>query len=182
MADTNNNVLANQSAGLMMFLKEQAEKRSRRRQQFHLIFNMANQHQTTSHVRPTGKFLNVLCLLALSAVSACGGGDDGIAPSPPIASIPCTTELRTSVVLTVVDQFNAPLSGVNVRYQVNGGAAQNQVCESTGSCAIAFEVGGVFLITASKVGFTPASGMVTVNRDVCHVITESLTLTLRPGA
>ena len=115
--------------------------------------------------------MNALCLIFISAVSACGGGgDDGIA---------CTAEARTSVLLTVVDQLNVPLPGVNVTYQVNGGATQSQRCEITGKCPIAFEVSGVFSIAASKAGYTPASGMVTVSRDVCHVSTESLILTLR---
>ena len=112
-----------------------------------------------------------MCMLFVSAVNACGGGgDDGIA---------CTAEARTSVLLTVVDQLNVPLPGVNVTYQVNGGATQIQACETTGRCAIAFEVSGTFSIAASKAGYTPASGTVTVTRDACHVITESLTLTLR---
>ena len=144
---------------------------------------MAKQNQTTPKALPIGRFVNLLCLIGLSAVSACGGGDEGITPSsPPIPSTACTTEARTSVLLTAVDHLNAPLPGVNVLYQVNGGTVQNQACESTGTCAIAFEVSGVFSITASKVGYTPASGTVTVTRDECHVITERLTLTLRPGA
>ena len=122
-------------------------------------------------LEPTSRFMNVLCMLFVLAVSACGGGEeDGIV---------CTTEARTSVLLTVVDRLNAPLPGVNVTYQVNGGAGQSQACEASGKCAIAFEVSGVFSITASKAGYTTASGTVTVTRDVCHVTTESLTLTLR---
>lgn len=109
-------------------------------------------------------------MLLLSGLSACGGSaDEGIA---------CTTEARTSVLLTVVDQLNVALPGVKVIYQVNGGVAQSQLCEPTGKCAIAFETSGIFLIMASKTGYTSASGMVTVTRDVCHVITESLSLTL----
>jgi hypothetical protein len=123
---------------------------------------------------PTGSFINGLCLLAVSAiVSACGGGDDGIA---------CTAEARTSVLLTVVDELNAPLPGVAVTYQVNGATAQSQACESNGRCAIAVEVSGVFSITASKAGYTSISGTATVTRDECHVNTERLTLTLRPAA
>ena len=115
--------------------------------------------------------MNVLCILFVSGVSACGGGKED--------SIVCTTEARTSLLLTVVDQLNAPLPGVNVTYQVNGGTAQSQACEATGKCAIAFEVSGVFSIAASKAGYTTAPGTVTVTRGVCHVTTESLTLTLR---
>lgn len=124
--------------------------------------------------RAPGRFVHILCLLAVSAMaSACGGADAGFA---------CTTEARTSVLLTVVDQLGAPLPGVSVRYQVDAGSAQSQACESNGVCAIAFEVSGVFSISATKVGYTSPSGTVTVTRDECHVNTERLTLTLLPGA
>ena len=122
-------------------------------------------------LEPTNRFMRVLCMLFVSAVSACGGGQEDV--------ILCTTEARSSVLLTVVDQLNAPLSGVHVTYKVNGGAVQSQICESTGTCAIAFEVSGVFSIDASKAGYTTASSTVTVSRDVCHVNTESLTLILQ---
>lgn len=128
---------------------------------------MENQPLNLHKAHPESMFRNILCLFALSALNACGGGEDGIA---------CTTEARPSVLLTVVDQLNAPLPNVTVSYQVNGGTAQSQVCEPTGSCSIAFEVSGVFSISASKTGYRPASGSVTVTRDVCHVNTERLTL------
>jgi hypothetical protein len=73
-------------------------------------------------VKPTSRFTSVLRTFFVSVLSACGGGDNGIA---------CATEARASVVLTVVDPFNMPLPGVNVTYQVNGGAAQTQTCETT---------------------------------------------------
>ena len=100
------------------------------------------------HVRyATHRFINMLGLFALFlAVSACGGGSDGL------DGLVCTTEARTSVVLTVVDQVGTTLPGVAVSYQVNGGPALGQVCDLTGVCQIAFEVSGVFAITASKAG------------------------------
>lgn len=137
---------------------------------------MANPEQRMRGARAPSRSVHILCLLAVAAMaSACGGGGgyDGIA---------CTTEARTSVLLTVVDQLGAPLPGVTVMYQVNAGNAQSEACDSNGTCAIAFEVSGVFSITATKVGYTSPSGMVTVTRDECHVITERLTLTLLRAA
>jgi hypothetical protein len=122
-------------------------------------------------------FFHSLVSLALSAlVSACGGGDPGD------GLVVCTTEARTSVLVTVVDQVGASLSGVTVSYRVDGGAAQSQPCDASGACALAFEVSGVFAFTAYKLGYTPLSGKATVKRDACHVITERVTLTLTPAA
>lgn len=122
-------------------------------------------------------FIHSLVPLTLSAlVSACGGGDlgDGL--------VVCTTEARTSVLVTVVDQVGAPLPGVTVSYRVDGGAAQSQPCDVSGACPLAFEVSGVFTFTASKLGYTSPSRTVTVKRDACHVVTERVTLTLIPAA
>lgn len=123
--------------------------------------------------------MSMLGLFFVSALSACGGGDDGG---------PCTTEAITSVALTIVDQFNTPLSDVTVTYQRNGGAAQIKTCDSTSnsltSCSIWNEV-GVFVITASKPGYKAASGTVTVmtTEGPCpKPITQRLTLTLQPAS
>ncbi|WP_396267225.1 hypothetical protein [Ideonella sp.] len=104
------------------------------------------------------------------ALSACGGGDDEGA---------CTAEARVSVVLSIVDDLNAPVAAADVSYRVDGGAAQTLVCGASGACNIANEISGVFAVSASKSGYLPASGTVTVNRDACHVITQKLTLTLK---
>lgn len=85
------------------------------------------------------------------------------------------------MLLTVVDQAGVTLPGVSVSYQVDGGPIQNQTCES-GSCFVGFEVAGTFSITAAKNGYSPASGTITVTRDVCHVHPEPLTLRLTPVA
>ena len=115
-------------------------------------------------------FIKSLCLPVLLALSACGGGDDEGA---------CTAEAKVSVALTIVDDLNAPVAAAEVSYRVNGGAAQTLVCGSSGACNVANEVSGVFAISASKSGYLPASGTVTVDRDACHVITQKLTLTLK---
>jgi hypothetical protein len=120
--------------------------------------------------------LGVLVLCAL--VAACGGGGGG-----GDAGVVCTLEARSSVALTVLDASGAPLPGVTVTYQVNGGPTQSQACESNGTCSIGFEVSGTFNLAAAKAGYITNTTAVTVNRDACHVLTERLTLTLRqsPG-
>lgn len=112
-----------------------------------------------------------LCLSVLLALSACGGGEDD--------AVACATEARVSVALTVVDDLNAPVAAADVSYRVDGGAAQTLVCGSSGTCNLAYELSGAFAVSASKSGYLPASGTVTVNRDVCNVVTQKLTLTLK---
>lgn len=131
---------------------------------------MANSKPRMLSPQTARRLICILGLLVIGAlVSACGGGGA------------CTAELRTSVLVTVVDQFSAPLSGVTVTYQVNGGTTQSQAHEFNGTYGIAFEVSGLFTIAASKPGYTTSSGSVTVNRDECHVITERITLMLQSG-
>lgn len=115
-------------------------------------------------------FIKSLCLSVLLALSACGGGDDEGA---------CTAEARASVALTVVDDLSAPVAAADVSYRVDGGATQTLVCGSSGTCNLAYELSGAFAVSASKSGYLPASGTVTVNRDVCNVVTQKLTLTLK---
>lgn len=118
-----------------------------------------------------------LPVIAASAlIGGCGSAGE---------ELTCTAEARSSVTLSVVDRFNVPLSGVDIRFQVDRGPVRSPVagppCEPAVQCALAYEVSGVFFITASKPGYAPASASVTVGRDACHVITQPLTLTLQPA-
>jgi hypothetical protein len=132
---------------------------------------MLHWQATKRGLHAASRTLTLMGLLAVTALfSACGGGAEGIV---------CTLEARTSVLVNVVDPLGAALPGVMVVYRVDGGAAQSQACDSAGLCAVAFEVSGVFALTATKPGYAPASTTVTVTRDVCHVNTERVTLTLR---
>jgi hypothetical protein len=104
-------------------------------------------------------------------LSACGNGTyDGVA---------CTTEARSSVDISVLDTLGLPMRDYEVQYQINQGAVQQTSCKTSSPCAIDFEKVGVFSFTVSKSGFQSTSGEVTVSRDVCHVITQRVTLTLK---
>lgn len=127
--------------------------------------------------RPIPARIAGLSLIAASAlIGGCGSAGE---------ELTCTAEARSSVTLSVVDRFNVPLAGVDVTYQVDGGPVRSPVagppCEPAVQCALAYEVSGVFFITASKPGYAPASATATVGRDACHVITQLLTLTLQPA-
>lgn len=119
----------------------------------------------------------LMAALMASLTASCGGlgEEDGIA---------CTTEVRTSVIVHVVDQAGVPLAGATVTYRVDGGTEQAATCHQTLAACTDFQAGqelsGEFGITARRAGFLPASATVTVDRDVCHVQTQQLTLTLRP--
>ncbi|MDZ7812843.1 MAG: hypothetical protein U5L74_06910 [Ideonella sp.] len=131
---------------------------------------MENLQTTANTTSSVITLLKSLCLPVLLALSACGDGDDDGA---------CTAEARASIALTVVDDLGAPVAAADVSYRVDGGAAQTLVCGSSGTCNVAYEISGVFAVSASKSGYLSAAGTVTVNRDVCHVVTQSLTLTLK---
>lgn len=107
-------------------------------------------------------------------VSACGGG--GSDAGNPVV---CTTEVRASVVLTVVDAASAPIPSAVVSYQINGGPAKSLICPATGACAVEYEQAGQFTLSVSKLGFVTTAATVQVNRDACHVLTEQLRVVLR---
>ena len=117
-------------------------------------------------------FNRVTVLLAISMLlSACGNGAyDGVA---------CTTEARSSVDISVLYILGLPLRDYEVLYQINQGTVQKTICYTSSPCAIDFEKAGVFSLTVSKSGFQSAMGEVTVSKDVCHVITQRVTLTLK---
>ncbi len=110
---------------------------------------------------------------AALAFSACGGGDaaDGIA---------CTTEVRPSVVLTVVDSNAVAIPSVTVTYRIGSGAWQSLVCPATGSCPVGSEQVGRFSLSVSKAGYLTGTADVQVNRGVCRVTTEQVRMVLRP--
>ncbi len=118
--------------------------------------------------------ITVLAVASGLLVSACGG-DGGAAGD----GVVCTTEVRTSVLITVVDATAAPIPSAVVSYQINGGPAQSLVCPAAWACPVGLEQAGSFSLTVGKLGFVTVAATVQVNRDVCHVQTEQLRVVLR---
>lgn len=106
--------------------------------------------------------------LALS-LAACGGGEELV----------CTMEARASVVVQATDQAGTPLDGVLVEYRIDGGTPLAVVCHGALPCVLEWEVRGQFSVTVSRDGYEPATAVVTVDGDACHVRTQMLNVTLR---
>lgn len=106
-------------------------------------------------------------------LSACGGGEDTFYDGP------CTTEVRTSILVTVVDQNASAIPSASIAYQINGGPVRTVACPATGACPIAQEQAGRFTLSVSKTGFETRAVEVQVSRDVCHVQTEQRLVILR---
>jgi hypothetical protein len=113
-------------------------------------------------------------LTAALSLSACGGGD-----SDNSQTIACTTEVRASLVLTVVDANGAAVPSAAVNYQINGGPTLSLTCPATGACRVGEEQAGRFSLSVSKPGFATSTSEVQVNRDLCHVLTEQVSVVLR---
>ena len=115
-------------------------------------------------------------VLAAIAVGCGGTVDDAVV---------CTAEVRSSVVVAIVDANGVPLPGATVNWRVDGGPLQAATCIAVpAGCSSFFagqEISGEFTISAEKTGWRPATAQVTVQRDVCHVITREVVLTLTPA-
>lgn len=124
--------------------------------------------------------VTLACRLLVSVLAAiavgCGGKVDD--------AVVCTAEVRWSVVVTIVDDAGAPLPGATVSWRVDGGPPQAASCIGVPvGCSTFFageEVSGEFTITAEKPGSRTATAHVTVQRDVCHVITREVVMVLTP--
>jgi hypothetical protein len=114
--------------------------------------------------------LITFCIAIASLVSACGASNG--------EEVPCTLEAKASVIVSVVDTSNNYLPGVSVNYSVDKASPKTLMCESGEVCVLEYEMQGEFAITASKVGYMPASTTVKVARGTCHVNTERVLLTL----
>jgi len=96
-------------------------------------------------------------------------------------NVDCDTMAVASVTLTLSDG-TAPVDDATVQYSVNGEAPMD--CESFGAAnewTCGWEVAGELEITVDAAGFAPYTETVTVESDVCHVITQALDLTLDPA-
>jgi hypothetical protein len=97
----------------------------------------------------------------------------------PIGDNPsCTTIATYSVNVTVVDEQGAAVAEAIVSYSVDG--EERGACEDIGdgSFVCGVEEAGHFVITASAQGFEARSQEVVVNENECHVLPETLEISL----
>ncbi len=114
----------------------------------------------------------VCALVGLSSLGVLGCGTEDPAG--------CTMEARSSVTVKVVDGMGAPVTDAMLTFSVDGGAAEN--CDNLnmdGSYTCGYERSGAITVTATK-GADMKSQTVTIMKtdDGCHVVGQSITLTL----
>lgn len=91
----------------------------------------------------------------------------------------CTTEARPSVLVDVVDIDGNPLTGAAVTYTHD--TMIDEPCVAMGDPGrywCGYELRGPITVRANLVGYTEASTAVVVSADRCHVITQTVELTL----
>ncbi len=110
--------------------------------------------------------LSALSIAALAA-SAC---------TPPVD---CTTEARASVQVTLVDSAGVDIGEADVSYSVDGGGTFTD-CEEViaNQWVCGWEVSGEIVVRAEAIGYVTAEQTVTVGADECHVIGQTVELTL----
>lgn len=99
----------------------------------------------------------------------------------PLGGVACTDLAAVSVTATVEDEAGDPVDDADVVFRVDGGDEQDCSLLSDGQYSCGFEVEGAIVVTARKAGFVDAeSGAVDVVEDAdgCHVVGQSVTLTL----
>ena len=111
-------------------------------------------------------------LLALALLTAGCSGDD---------EIDCNPVVRPSVIVTVVDAAGDPVDDAIVRYSLEGLPARSCTPRGDASFGCAQEDQGRFVITAER-GDEVGEARVNVRADVCHVITENVSITLEPAS
>lgn len=91
----------------------------------------------------------------------------------------CTTEARASVRVVAADSSGAAVQGTAVSFSLDDGATF-QPCDdiSEGRWVCGWEVEGDILVRAEAAGYVPVERAITVDSDECHVIGESVTLSL----
>ncbi len=96
----------------------------------------------------------------------------------------CTDEVADSVQVTVDDDAGEPVTDAVVTFRANDGIAQRCATEGDGLYFCGVELFGDFVISVTRTGFVGQTAAVTVERDAegCHVVTETLAITLAPVA
>lgn len=118
------------------------------------------------------KLLLLFAFTPFLMTSSCSDSDDQII---------CTTEFVDGLRVTVLDQSNGqPLVGSVTVTAVDGTYSEIlQSIETATYFSGAGERVGTYTITVAKPGYqTYTSTPIIVTRDVCHVMTESLTVNL----
>ena len=121
-------------------------------------------------------------ILLLLLLAGCASDDNGFFDGDGGNGQVCTTEARASVMVRVVDQAGAPLTGAVVTYTVDGSEPMAAELILSNQYVAGWETRGDFVITASLTGFVTAQATATVTEEAsgCHVISESVELTLLP--
>ncbi len=99
----------------------------------------------------------------------------------------CDTLAKASVDVEVVDAMGAPQKDAQVTFSVDDGPDEPAECAAAGAAAgscdrwsAGFERSGTFTVKASSAdGTKHASKVVEITADECHVLTQSVTLTLQ---
>jgi hypothetical protein len=90
----------------------------------------------------------------------------------------CTLVARTSVLVHVSDAEGEPLDG-QVQFDAGDGPQDCfQIGDIAGDYACAYEIGGELEILVSAEGYKDHVQSVTIESDVCHVITQELDIEL----
>lgn len=99
-----------------------------------------------------------------------------VCPEPPV----CTDLAASSVSLDVVHPEGGAIEGAEAWYRANGG--ELQLCEriEASSFVCGWEESGEIEIQVEAPGFLPASDIVYVEADECHVYSEHREIVLEP--
>lgn len=95
--------------------------------------------------------------------------------------INCTAELRTSVVLSVVDAETGEDVAAMVTLLIDGVASSDVSEGAPGQYQLGSEQDGTFEVTVSADGYAPVTTKYEVTADECHVMTVEDTIELVPS-
>ncbi|MEY3214533.1 MAG: hypothetical protein RIT28_5014 [Pseudomonadota bacterium] len=115
----------------------------------------------------------VFPLALLSAFTACGDKE-----------VACTEEARSSVMLTLVDESDAPVVGASVIAATDSGDLDCEDWDATGVYVCGYEVSGAFVISIEAAGFESQEIELEVGltEDECHVETVQETVVMVASA
>jgi hypothetical protein len=96
--------------------------------------------------------------------------------------VTCTTELRTSVVVKVLDVAGAVVTDATVKYSLDG--ANSEACQQVlDGYSCGYEAPGNFVIAAARnneVGLTAVTVERAPKPDHCHVVTKTVEVVIAP--